>query len=76
MSKGSKIVPVRISDDLYQAMESAIDSRNKATQEEPFNVSDFIRYCIRYKLAHTERGRSSARKKSKAAKQGQQRVAS
>lgn len=65
MSKGSKIVPVRIDEDLLEQMEQAIESRNAATQEEPFNVSDYIRFCIRTKLAHTARSRSTGRKAAK-----------
>lgn len=76
MSMGSKVVPVRISVELYGEILAAIDARNNHTQEEPFNVSDFIRYCIRTKLAHTARGRAAGRKQAKAKKQGQQRIAS
>lgn len=76
MSKGSKIVPVRISDELYGEMLAAMDSRNNKTQEEPHTVSDFIRYCIRTKLAHAARGRSSGRKAAKAKKQSRQEIAS
>ncbi len=64
MSKGNRIVPVRISDDLYQQMLDAIEGRNNKTQEEPFNVSDFIRYCIRVKLNHRLRSNRKGRRSS------------
>ena len=76
MSKGSKIVNVRVSDELYGEMLAAMDSRNNHTSEQPWNISDFIRYSIRVKLAHIARSKSNGRHKSKAKKQSAQRAES
>lgn len=76
MSKGSKIVPVRIDDDMFAEMVEAMESRNRQSREEPYKMSAFIRYCIRTKLEHMKRGRAAGRKAAKAKKQGVQRVAS
>ncbi len=65
MAKGSRIVPVRIEDDMYASMEKLIASRNKNTQEEPWSMSSFIRYCIRAKMLHNARGKKAQGKKRK-----------
>lgn len=70
MSKGSKIVPVRIDDDMYAEMEQAIKARNQRTREEPWKMSAFIRYCVRAELKHMKRGRASGRRNAKARKAG------
>lgn len=57
MSKGSKIVPVRIPDELYELMQHAIICINERRREEPYDVSSFIRMCIRHKLDHRIRSK-------------------
>lgn len=65
MAKVSKIVPVRIPVEMLNEMALTIKSRNKNTQEEPWLVSDFIRHCIRVKLAHNARSKKVKGKKGK-----------
>jgi hypothetical protein len=57
MSKGSKIVPVRIPDDLLDEMLKQIDATNLTRKEEPFRVGAWIRQAIQDKLAHNRRSR-------------------
>jgi hypothetical protein len=61
MSKGSRIVPVRIPRELEVRILTAIERANHHTKEEPYTLSDWIRKCIEEKLAHLER---SNRKKT------------
>lgn len=70
MSKRSKIVVVRIQDAMYEEMTKAMESRNRQSRDEPLLMSSFIRYCIRTKIDHMKRGRSSGRKAAKAKKAG------
>lgn len=62
MSKGSQVVPVRLPPDMKARVKDAIARINRKTQEEPHNVSSFVRKCIEDKLAHMERGRKKATK--------------
>jgi len=57
MSKGSKVVPVRIPDELYIRMIAQIDKTNERRKEEEFDVSSFIRKAIEDKLDHANRSR-------------------
>lgn len=59
MSRGNKIVPLRLSAETLAAMEARIERRNASTREEPWTVSDYIRHCIARDLAHIERGKKS-----------------
>ena len=63
MSKGSRIVPIRIPAELESRILIAIDVRNKHSSEEPFSMSEWIRKAIMEKLDHLER---SKKKKPKA----------
>lgn len=55
MSRGSKIVPVRIPDELLDEVEVAVSSQNYHTKGEPHTLSGWIRKCIAEKLAHLKR---------------------
>jgi len=57
MSKGSRIVNVRINDELYMRMFKQIEGTNETRKGEPFDVSGFIRQAIEDKLAHNKRSR-------------------
>lgn len=67
MSKGSKIVPVRIPEDLLKQMDLTISRRNFWSKEEAWTTSRFIQIAIREKLHKMERGRSGRYKSSKKA---------
>lgn len=62
MSKGSRIVPVRVPRDLEIRIAAAIASANQSTKEEPYTLSEWIRKAVVEKLDHLER---SKRKKTK-----------
>lgn len=57
MSKGSKIVPVRIPDEMLAEMESAVASQNFHTKGEPLTVSGWIRQCVERELRDRRRKR-------------------
>lgn len=57
MSKGSKIIPVRIPDELLTDLENAVKSANSTRREMPYTVSAWIRKCVEEKLAHLKRSR-------------------
>jgi len=55
MSKGSKIVPVRLPDELLSEMMAAVASQNFHTKGEPLTVSGWIRKQIEMKLHNLKR---------------------
>lgn len=57
MSKGSKIVPVRIPRGLLLRAELQIAARNMVTRDEPWDMSEFIRVSIERNLRKMERSR-------------------
>jgi hypothetical protein len=57
MSKGSRIVPVRMTPELHDEMMVQIEMSLKHRKEEPWTVSEFIRTAIAEKLAKMARGR-------------------
>lgn len=57
MSKGSKIVQVRVPDDLLKRIEEHVSSLQLNARGEPPTVSSYIRKAIEEKLAHRERSR-------------------
>jgi len=57
MSKGTKIIPVRVSKQIENEINEAIISRNNVTREACWTRSDFIRQAINDKLAHIRRSR-------------------
>ena len=64
MSKGSKIVPVRIPDRLFAELVAALKSQNYHTREEPLTLSGWVRKCVIDKLNHLERGKKRKKKQS------------
>lgn len=64
MSKGSKVVPVRIEADLLAAICQQIDMTNEVRREEPYTLSEFIRSALREKLDKMRRGRGPRRRRS------------
>lgn len=67
MSAGSRIVPVRIPEDLELAILDCIAGRNLRSPNEPWTMSEFIRQAITEKLCHMERSRSRRRIRAKEA---------
>lgn len=63
MSKGSRVVPIRVQRDLEIRIAAAIESANQTTKGEPYTLSEWIRKAVVEKLDHLER---SKRKKTKA----------
>lgn len=57
MSRGSKVVHVRLDDARLKAVQSAIDSANHHTRDVPYDLSAWIRQAIDDKLAHLVRSR-------------------
>jgi len=56
-SKGSKIVPVRIPQEMLDEMQEMIASRNFNAPGEPWDVAKFIRKAVAEKIAHMKRSR-------------------
>lgn len=63
MSKGSKIVPIRIPEDLLEQILVRIASANVQRSEEPYTMSSWIIKCIRDRLDHNTRSRRKRRRK-------------
>jgi len=55
MSKGSKVVPLRIDQELLNEIEQSVGAANYYTKGEPYTTSSWIRKCIREKLDHLRR---------------------
>lgn len=55
--KGSRIVPVRIPEELLRRVELQIAQRNMVTNEAPWTMSDFVRVSVERNLSKMERSR-------------------
>jgi len=55
MSKGSKVVPLRISQELLDEIARSVESANYHTKGELYTTSSWIRKCIQEKLDHLNR---------------------
>lgn len=71
MSRGTRITPLRLSDELIARIHAAIASNNKSRREEEYNLTSWIRQAIEERLAKLERGRKAAVKKRTVAEDGQ-----
>lgn len=63
MSKGNKIVKVRMEPALLEELERQLASRNEHCREAPWTLSDFVRDCVRERLtkrARRKRGLAQA----------------
>lgn len=56
MSKGSRIVLIRIPLELMTKIEKAIVSANASTKAEPYTISSWFRKCVTDKIEHLLRG--------------------
>lgn len=65
MSKGTKIITLRLPPGIEEDMDIQIEQRNEWTKDAPWNRTAFILAAIREKLAHMQRSR---RKKGRGAK--------
>lgn len=63
MSKGTKIITLRLPSILEDAIDAAIAQRNEVTKQEPWTRTAFFLTAIREKLSHMERSRKSSRKR-------------
>lgn len=61
MAKGSKVVQVRVKNELLSKMDAIIRSLNHHRKGEPFDRSSFIRKAIVDKVKHVLRSRSRRR---------------
>jgi hypothetical protein len=64
-SKGNPIIKTRVSPLILAAMQERIDSRNETTNEKPWDVSDYLRYCVMCDLKHREASKRAGAKKRK-----------
>lgn len=55
MSKGSKIIPVRMEASLIESISRQLNSRNEKSANSPWTMSDFIRASVIEKLQHYRR---------------------
>lgn len=62
MSRGSRIVKVRVPENLLAWIEETIAGRNQRTRKEPWTMSDFLREAVAEKLKHMSRSRRRVRK--------------
>lgn len=63
MSKGNRMIGVRVSDEEYQELLAQLAMTNKTTWGEPYTLSAWVRTAIREKLAKMARGRKPRKKK-------------
>jgi len=64
MSKGSKVVPVRVPPLLLSMMDKTIVRLNKRRKDAPFTRSSFLLTCVLDKFDHLERSLRSSRSRS------------
>jgi len=57
MSKGSRIVPVRIPKELWDAINAELLSRKDAGKLKPISFSQWARQAFREKIRHAQRSR-------------------
>ena len=62
MSKGSRIVPVRVPDELLVRLSAAVERSARTRFDGPWSVSEFVRSAIEDKLQHMERSRRSRKR--------------
>lgn len=62
MSRGSPIVPVRISPELLSQLKSLLEERNQRSSGAEWSMSDYIRSALAEKVAHTMRSRKGRKK--------------
>lgn len=62
MSKGSRVVTFRMEEELMTRVDAAIASANLSREDQPYNLSDWLRGAIEAKLAHLSRGKRSRKR--------------
>lgn len=62
MSKGSKVVPVRMGEDLLEQVKAIVKRSAKTRFEGEWTVSEFVRAAVVDKLRHMERSRRPRRR--------------
>lgn len=63
MSKGNKIVCLRIDSVMMQEIAACIRNRNAVTRESEWSRTDFILKAIKEKIHHMDRARKSRKRK-------------
>lgn len=61
----SKVIPVRLGDELLAQVEAELRKRNEYPTATEWNLSDWIRAACREKLAHAKRSRKPRKPKAK-----------
>lgn len=64
MSKGSRVITLRITPDIDAAMQAAIRKANDTRPGEPYTLSSWILSCVRERLDKPARAARSAARKS------------
>jgi hypothetical protein len=59
MSAGTARYTFRLPDDLMNAATQALHRRNHNTDQEQYDMSEFVRLAIEEKIAHMDRGRGA-----------------
>lgn len=67
MSRGNKIVLVRIDPATLARIEARMKSRNETTREAEWTLSDYIRHCVAADLAHVARAKKSRKPRASVA---------
>jgi hypothetical protein len=57
MSRGTRVVPVRLPEDLMVMVQITIELRNQNSPEAPWTLSDFIRIALSEKIRKMARSR-------------------
>lgn len=63
-SKGTRITPLRLSDELLDRIHASIASNNGRRREEEYNLTSWIRQAIEERLAKLERSRKGGKRKN------------
>ena len=58
MSKGNRIVPVRMDEELFKEVRYELDMRNANSKEAPMTMSDFVRAAIVELIRKRKAGRA------------------
>ena len=66
MSRGSRIIPVRVKPELLAKIQETIKRRNANTSDAPWTMTDFFLAAVQDKLRHLERARHQRCRRRKA----------
>jgi hypothetical protein len=66
MSRGSRIIPLRVKPELLARMQQTIERRNAITREAPWSMTDFVLAAVKDKLLHLDRARRQTARRRQA----------